>query len=400
MMMHSSNAPPFGSSPGELGAAQPVLLPELDYPLIGAALALLGLGLVMISSSTLHVYSQQPFYFVIRHAIALLAGAIAALIVYRIPIHLWRTFGGVFFVIGLLLLTLLMIPGVGHEVNGATRWFRPFGVSIQPSEFVKLFAILYIAGYLARHQQEITASAWAFLRPLLLIILACALIMWQPDFGTVGVIVVTTMGMLFLGGVALHYFGILFALAASALVSLVLISPYRMSRMTSFTDPWADVHDGGYQLAQALIAFGRGEWSGVGLGNGIQKQFYLPEAHTDFIMAVIGEELGLLGSLLVISLFAVIVWRAFAIGAAAERLGNMFAAWLAQGLGLWLAIQSAVNIGVNIGALPTKGLTLPLMSYGGNSIVIACVAIAILVRIDRENRQRLTTQNAREVWAV
>jgi cell division protein FtsW len=365
------------------------LLPALDYRLIASAVTLLCLGLVMVASCTLHRYESAPFYFTLRHTFALLAGLIAALVVYQIPIRLWRPLGGLLYLAGLVLLVLVMVPGLGTEVNGATRWIRVAGISLQTSEFMKLFLIIYVAGYLVRHQGEMIDSVWAFIKPILLLTLASALIMWQPDFGTVGVLVATTLGMLFLGGVSLLYFGVLLGLAGSALAALIYVSPYRMERITSFTDPWADVNDSGYQLAQALIAFGRGEWTGVGLGNGIQKQFYLPEAHTDFIMAVIGEELGLVGSLLVIGLFAFIVWRAFDIAAVAQKNGNFFAGWLAQGLGLWLGIQAVVNIGVNMGVLPTKGLTLPLMSYGGNSILVACMAIAILVRIDAENRRHI-----------
>ncbi len=370
------------------GRADP-LLPALDYRLIGAAVTLLSLGLIMVASCTLHRYEEAPFYFVIRHAVALAAGAVAAFAVYQVPVRMWRPLGAALYLLGLALLVLVMVPGLGKEVNGATRWIRVAGVSIQTSEFMKLFLIIYLAGYLVRQQGQVIDSVWAFIKPILLLTLASSLIMWQPDFGTVGVLVATTLGMLFLGGVSLLHFGALMGIAGGALAALIYVSPYRMERMTSFTDPWADVNDSGYQLAQALIAFGRGEWTGVGLGNGIQKQFYLPEAHTDFIMAVIGEELGLVGSLLVIGLFGYIVWRAFDISAVAQSNGNFFASWLAQGLGLWLGIQAIINIGVNMGVLPTKGLTLPLMSYGGNSIVVACMAIAILVRIDAENRRHI-----------
>lgn len=382
------------------GTAVP-LLPPLDYRLIGASAALLALGLVMVSSCTLHRLETDPFYYVLRHLFAVLTGCVAAIAVYQMPIRLWRPLGGLLYLTGLAMLVLVMVPGVGKEVNGATRWIRVMGISFQTSEFMKLFLIIYLAGYLVRHQGEVIESVWAFIRPILLLTLACALIMWQPDFGTAGVLIATSLGMLFLGGVSLRHFGVLLTLAGGALAALVYVSPYRMERITSFTNPWADVNDSGYQLAQALIAFGRGEWIGVGLGNGIQKQFYLPEAHTDFLMAVIGEELGLVGSLLVIGLFGLIVWRAFAIGAMAERSGNLFAAWLAQGLGLWIGIQALINIGVNMGVLPTKGLTLPLMSYGGNSILVACMAIAILVRIDRENHSACEVQRTEDqTWAA
>jgi cell division protein FtsW len=216
---------------------------------------------------------------------------------------------------------------------------------------------------------------------------ACALIMLQPDFGTTAVILATVMGLLFLGGVSIMNFAVLFLGVGVALVGLIIVEPYRLKRVTSFMDPFADPFNSGYQLSQALIAFGRGEWLGVGLGNGIQKQFYLPEAHTDFLASVIGEELGLLGMLLVIAAFVFITWRAFRLGARAEAQGQPFAAYLAQGIGLWLGLQAFVNIGVNVGLLPTKGLTLPFLSYGSNSLIAASMGVAILLRIDATLRQ-------------
>ncbi len=366
---------------------QSAQLPELDYWLIMAAVALLGLGLVMVASASMHQIPDLPFYYVYRHLLAMVIGLCAALIVVRLPLKLWQKLGTLLYFIGLLLLILVLLPGIGKTVNGATRWIPLGPFNLQGSELMKLFLVLYLAGYLVRRQQEVTQSIWGFIKPMLLLVAACFTVMLQPDFGTTAVLLATAMGMLFLGGVSLWQFGVLILLAGATLSSLVIFSPYRLERMTSFLDPWADVQDSGYQLAQALIAFGRGEWFGVGLGNGIQKQFYLPEAHTDFLMAVIGEELGLMGTLLVISLFAFIVWRAFKIGARAERLHQRFAAYTAQGLGLWIGIQAFINIGVNVGLLPTKGLTLPFMSYGGNSIILACLVIAILIRIDYETRR-------------
>jgi len=308
--------------------------------------------------------------------------------------------GGLLYLFGLFLLLLVLLPGLGREVNGATRWIPIGPFSLQSSEFMKLFLVVYIAGYLVRRQLEVTHTVWGFIKPMILLVLASTLIMIQPDFGTTTVLLVTALGMLFLGGVPVWQFLILIVLSGSALFTLVIFSPYRLQRVTTFLDPWADVQNSGYQLAQALIAFGRGEWFGVGLGNGIQKLFYLPEAHTDFLMAVIGEELGLMGTLLVIALFAVIVWRAFSIGAKAEQLELRFASYMAQGFGLWLGVQAFINIGVNIGLLPTKGLTLPLMSYGGNSIIVACMVISILIRIDYENRQQESSSNGEKLrWA-
>ncbi|MCB1850656.1 MAG: putative lipid II flippase FtsW [Gammaproteobacteria bacterium] len=360
-------------------------VPALDYGVIFAACALLGLGLVMVASATLHRIGDAPFYFFNRHLFALFLGMIGALIVFSIPLSLWQKSGAMLFILGIFLLILVLIPGLGREANGATRWIPFGGFNLQSSEFMKLFLVIYLAGYLVRRQNEVASSVWGFMKPMLLLLLASGLIMLQPDFGTTAVLLITAMGMLFLGGVPLWQFGILAGLSAVAMAGFVIYSPYRLQRVTSFLDPWADVERSGYQLSQALIAFGRGEWFGVGLGSGIQKQFYLPEAHTDFLMAVIGEELGLVGTLLVILLFAFIVVRAFSIAAHAERNGQRFATHVAQGLGLWLGVQAFINIGVNVALLPTKGLTLPLMSYGGNSIIVACTIVALLVRIDYDN---------------
>ncbi|MCP5406476.1 MAG: putative lipid II flippase FtsW [Chromatiaceae bacterium] len=369
------------------------LLPPVDYWIIFAATALLGLGLVMVASATLHRIGDAPFHYFNRHLISLLLGVICAVSVFFIPVRYWQKSGAFLFVLGLVLLLLLLVPGLGREANGATRWIPIGPFNLQSSEFMKLFLVVYLAGYLVRRQEEVASSVWGFMKPMILLVLASGLIMWQPDFGTTAVLMVTAMGMLFLGGVPLWQFGVLVILAGSVMVGLVYHSPYRLQRVATFLDPWADVQGSGYQLAQALIAFGRGEWFGVGLGSGIQKQFYLPEAHTDFLMAVIGEELGLAGTLAVILLFVFIVTRAFSMAAQAERSGSRFASYVAQGLGLWLGMQAFINIGVNVGLLPTKGLTLPLMSYGGNSIIVACIIVAMLLRIDYENRTGYPLEN-------
>ncbi|OOZ37288.1 putative lipid II flippase FtsW [Solemya velesiana gill symbiont] len=365
----------------------PSMLPDIDYWLVSSAVALLGLGLVMVASASLHRISDLPFYYVNRHLIAIGLGMIGVLLVSRIPMEQWEQWSTALYFVGLLMLLLVLVPGLGREANGATRWIPIGPFNLQSSEFMKLFLVFYIAGYLVRRQLEVTHSLWGFVKPMLLLVVACSLIMIQPDFGTTAVLLATAMGMLFLGGVVLWQFMLLVGTACAALVGLVIFSPYRMQRVTAFLDPWADVENSGYQLAQALIAFGRGEWFGVGLGNGIQKQFYLPEAHTDFLMAVIGEEFGLVGTLAVILLFGLVVWRAFRIGVLAERAGRRFESYVAQGFGLWVGMQAFINIGVNVGLLPTKGLTLPLMSYGGNSIILACMVIGLLVRIDYEVRR-------------
>jgi len=357
----------------------------LDLRLLTAALFLVGLGLVMVASASLHKYSASPLYFALRHAVAIGLGFAGSLVVMLTPVRRWEQWSTTLYFAGLAMLLLVLIPGVGREVNGAVRWI-PLGVfNLQSSEFMKLFMMLFLAGYLARRREEVAYSVWGFLKPMFLLVVAASLIMLQPDFGTTVVLMSTALGMLFLGGVPVWQFSVLFAMAGTALVGLVLMAPYRLQRVSSFIDPFDDPLNTDYQLSNALIAFGRGEWFGVGLGNGIQKQFYLPEAHNDFLLAVIGEELGFAGTLAVILLFGYILWRAFAIGGAAERRHARFAAYVAFGCGLWLGLQAFINVGVNLGLLPTKGLTLPLMSYGGNSVIVSCLVMAMLLRIHWEN---------------
>jgi cell division protein FtsW len=365
-------------------------MPRINLPdplLLGVVLALLALGLVMVASASMHLGGRwgNPFHFVDRQLLALGLGVVAGLLMWSIPLAWWERASTTFYFVALGLLLLVLIPGLGKTVNGATRWIAIGSFNLQTSEFMKLALVLYMAGYLVRRQVEVAHSLWGFIKPMILVTLACSLLMLQPDFGTTTVLLATALGMLFLGGAPLWQFMALLGLAGTAMVGLVLISPYRMARVTSFLDPWADPLNTGYQLSQALIAFGRGEWFGVGLGNGIQKQFHLPEAHTDFLMAVIGEEFGLVGTLAVIALFGLLVWRAFAIGAAAQGRDARFAAYCAYGIGLWLGLQAFINLGVNVGLLPTKGLTLPFMSYGSNSLIIGCAAIGLLLRIQREN---------------
>ncbi|WP_457675721.1 putative lipid II flippase FtsW [Thiolapillus sp.] len=358
----------------------------VDWMLLLAVLALVGLGIVMVSSASLHLAgSGNSFHYLSKHLIALTLGLIAAFIALQLPSRWWEKGSTWLYFLGLLLLAVVLIPGVGKTVNGATRWVALGPFNLQTSEFMKLFMIFYMSGYLVRRQVEVAHSVWGVIKPLLLLSVAVFMLMAQPDFGTTVVLLATALGLLFLGGAPLWQFALLLLLAVAGGAVLVITSPYRLERVTSFLNPWADPLDSGYQLSQALIAFGRGEWTGVGLGNGIQKQFYLPEAHTDFIMAVIGEEFGLVGTLTVIALFAILVWRAFSIGAAAEALQRRFAAYVCYGIGLWLGMQAFINIGVNVGMLPTKGLTLPFISYGSNSMIIACLAVGVLLRIHWEN---------------
>jgi len=366
-------------------------IPPMDYPLLICALGLLAFGFVMVASASMSIAENcchDPFFYVMRHALALGLALATGLLVYQIPLETWERRGTVLFLISMLVLVLVLVPGIGRTVNGATRWIPLGPLNIQPSEFVKLFAIIYVSGYLVRHADSVANYLSGFIRPMLLIGVAAALILMQPDFGTTAVMLATVMGLLFLGGVSILPFAFLIGVVGIGLVALVIFSPYRWARVTSFLNPWEDPFNSGYQLSQALIAFGRGEWFGVGLGNGIQKQFFLPEAHTDFLASVIGEEFGLVGMMVLIGAFVFIVWRAFAIGVRAEVLERRFASYVAQGIGLWLGMQAFVNIGVNVGLLPTKGLTLPFLSYGSNSLIVGCMAIAILLRIDVTVREQ------------
>jgi cell division protein FtsW len=276
---------------------------------------------------------------------------------------------------------------VGREVNGSTRWITFGSFSLQASEPVKICVIAYLAGYMVRHGEHVRNNFAGFIRPICVLTIVASLLLLEPDYGSCVVLLATALGMLFMGGVPL---GRLFAWVSAAiavLASLAVLSPYRLQRLMSFSDPWQDPFNSGFQLTQALIAFGRGDWFGVGLGSSVQKLFYLPEAHTDFVFSVFAEEFGLFGSAILILLFSFLVWRAFVIGHIAERMGKLFAAYLAYGIGLIIGIQAFINMGVNLGILPTKGLTLPLLSYGGNSMIITCLLLGILLRVEVENRQ-------------
>lgn len=373
---------------------------NIDLPLLLSALILLGLGLVMVASASISIAERQlsdPLYYFWHQFSYSIIGLITAAIVFKIPLDFLQKTGPVLIVISLFLLLLVLIPGLGKEVNGSKRWLDLGVVSLQVSEFVKLATVIYLAGYLVRHNKEVRANLSGFLRPLALIFFVSLLLILEPDFGAVAVIAMTAMGMLWLGGASFFQF-IFLLLTMTAVLSLVAISsPYRLERLTTFLNPWADPFNSGFQLTQALIAFGRGEWFGVGLGSSVQKLFYLPEAHTDFVFAVLAEELGLFSVMIVIVLFCFIVIRALMIGRRAEKRERPFTAFLAYGLGIWLGLQAFINIGVNMGVLPTKGLTLPLMSYGGSSLIIMCIVIAMLLRADYETRQfDRSSQNKRK----
>lgn len=366
------------------------LMEKIDLPLLLSAFALLGLGLIMVASSSISIAEREladPFYFFNRQLTNAVIGVMTAFIVFKIPLGFLQKTGPVLILVSMILLLFVLVPGLGREVNGSIRWLNLGFMSLQVSEFAKLATVIYLAGYLVRHNEEVRSNLSGFLRPLVLIFIISLLLILEPDFGAVAVIAMTAMAMLWLGGASFFQF-IFLMLTMTAVLSLVAVSsPYRMERLTTFLNPWADPFDSGFQLTQALIAFGRGEWFGVGLGSSVQKLFYLPEAHTDFVFSVMAEELGLFSVMLVIGIFGFIVIRALMIGRRAEKNAQPFKAYLSYGLGIWLGLQAFINIGVNMGVLPTKGLTLPLMSYGGSSLIIMCSVIAILLRADFETRQ-------------
>ena len=362
-----------------------------------AVVTLLAVGIVMVGSASLGIAERQfgqPLYYLLRQSVYIIIGLCAAALIMNIDLQRWQRSGGILLISAVMMLILVLVPGIGHSVNGSMRWLSLGLVSLQPSELVKLFVIVYLSGYLVRRREEVRSSITGFAKPMLLLTLLCLLLLAEPDFGAVAIMMTTAVALMFLAGVRLWQFVVLFAVVGVVLATLAYSSPYRVARMTTFLDPWADPFASGFQLTQALIAFGRGEWFGVGLGNSIQKLFYLPEAHTDFMFAVLAEELGLIVAAGVILLFVLLVLRAFIIGRRAERAGQSFGGFLAYGLGLWIALQAFTNIGVNLGVLPTKGLTLPLMSYGGSSLVVMLMAVGLIMRVDLESRQVLIKRQA------
>lgn len=362
---------------------------DVDFPLLAGCLLLLGLGVVMIASASSEVASAQTgntFYNLTRHLIYLAIGLAAAGVTLAIPVKVWQRYNVHLLLIAVVLLVAVLIPGIGRNVNGANRWIGMSFFNIQPSELGKLFAIIYLAGYLVRRKEQVRDTWSGFFKPFVVLLPVAWLLLLEPDFGATVVMMGAALAMLFLGGVSMGRFLLMVLLSIMAVVFLIFTQEYRMHRLMNFTNPWADQFGSGYQLSQALIAFGRGDWIGLGLGNSIQKQFYLPEAHTDFVFAVLGEELGFVGSFCTVLLFVFVGVRALIIGLWAEKAKQYFSAYVAYGIAmLWLS-QFIINVGVNIGLLPTKGLTLPFLSYGGSSLVICCVCLGILLRIDWERR--------------
>ncbi len=367
--------------------------PNYDQLLLWLSLILLGISLVMVYSSSIAIaeadkaIGYQSTYYLFRQAIFIVIGISAAYAAFQVPIDLWQKFAPHLFLFAMFLLVLVLIPGVGRNVNGSQRWLSLIVINVQPSEFMKLFAAMYVADYAVRKSSEMDSFMRGFLPMVIVMFIVGFLLLREPDFGAFAVTATIAIAILWLGGINIRIFLGLLILLPIAIYFLIWSSPYRLQRVIGFLDPWADPFGSGYQLTHALIAFGRGEWFGVGLGASVEKLLYLPEAHTDFLLAVIAEELGFVGVITILGLLGWIVIRAFRIGKEAIENERYFAALLAQGLGVWVGVQSIINIGVNMGILPTKGLTLPLLSFGGSGILANCLIIGILLRIDFENRR-------------
>jgi len=369
-------------------AATPVTL-ALDTPLALLGLALLLVGLIAISSASIEYadwHYQNPWFHTQRHMIYLVLALGGAYAVYRVPPKFWLDTGWIWLFVALALLILVLIPGVGREVNGSQRWLPLGPFTLQPSEFAKMAMVIYLAGYTVRREHEVRNHWQGFLKPMAVLFATTLLLMIEPDFGATVIVVGTAFGMLFLAGVKLGHFLLVLLGALGAMLVLVLSAPYRVKRLTAYTDPWADPYDTGFQLTQSLIAFGRGEWLGVGLGNSVQKLFYLPEAHTDFVFSIWAEETGFLGAMTVIALYAGLIGRVLWVGRQAILARNPFGAYICYGVALIFSGQAFVNMGVSCGLLPTKGLTLPFVSYGGTSLIVCCAMLALVLRIDRDRR--------------
>jgi cell division protein FtsW len=377
------------------GARLAAAAPGIDIAMLWVVGALLVTGLVMVYSASIALPDSPrfaryaPTHFLMRHALAIGVGLIAAVVAFSVPMNRWQTWSKWLFLLGLVLLVVVLIPGVGKTVYGARRWLSLYVFNLQPSELMKLFVILYAADYIVRKQDHILSFSKGFLPMFMAVTAVGMLLLLEPDLGAFIVIAGIAVGMLFLGGVSGRLFTVLVATATAAFSLLIAASPWRRDRIFAYLDPFdeANALGKGYQLSHSLIAFGRGEFFGVGLGGSVEKLHYLPEAHTDFLLAVIGEELGLAAVLMIIVAFFWLTRRAFEIGRQAIKLDRVYAGLVAKGIGLWIGFQAFINMGVNTGLLPTKGLTLPLMSYGGTGILVNLVAIAIVLRVDFENRR-------------
>ena len=362
-----------------------------DAKLMFAVVMLLGIGLVMVASSSVEIadrHTGDPLYYFKRQFIFALMGVSAGFMLTKIRLTHWENSGMAILFFMVALLMLVLIPGLGRTVNGSTRWLAlgPFG--LQVSEVVKLLLIVYLAGYVVRQGKQIRESFVGFIKPMLVLVVLFTFLLLQPDFGAAMVLLITALGMLYLAGVKFWKFGLLLLASGISMGFVAISSPYRVERFTAFLNPWSDPFGSGFQLTQSLIAIGSGSWSGLGLGASVQKLFYLPEAHTDFVFAVIAEELGLFGVSAVLALFMLLIYRCFAIGKMVESQGMKFGAQIAYGIGIWLGLQVFINIGVNTGVLPTKGLTLPFISAGGSSLLVVCMAIGLITRVYMEGHTK------------
>ena len=378
----------MSSATGMIASARN-LAGDLDGFVVAAATLLMLTGFVAISSASVEyalVNENNALHYSTRHLIYLMLAGMAAALVYSIPVKFWFDTGWIWLFVSLILLSLVLMPHIGKGANGSQRWLALGPFTLQVSEFAKMFLIIYLAGYLQRRQAEVRSEWRGFFKPMAVVFAVTLLLMAEPDFGATVVTVGTAFGMLFLAGVRLGHFLAVVSASALALVTLVVSEPYRMKRLTAYTDPWADQFDTGYQLTQSLIAFGRGEWFGVGLGNSVQKLFYLPEAHTDFVFAIWAEETGLVGTVLILALYLALIYRILWISRSATSSGDLFGGFVCQGVALVFSAQVFINIGVATGLLPTKGLTLPFISYGGSSLIACCCMLALVLRIDHQQR--------------
>lgn len=380
-----------GGQSSEAQIHQGVLKLPFDGLMVLSMIMLLAIGTVAMTSASTEIASgnyNNEFFHLKRHLIYLSVALVAAMVVIAIPIRLYQEMSWLALAVGLGFLILVLVPGIGRDVNGSTRWIGLGGFNIQASEIAKVCMVIYTASYLVRHLQEVRSKYSGFLKPVLVLGVFVFLLLLEPDFGAAVVMMSAFMTMMFLAGVRASHFFFSIVVCLAGVVAIAVSQPYRMARLKAFMDPWAEdiAFGSGYQLTQALIAFGRGDWFGVGLGNSMQKLYYLPEAHTDFVFSIIAEEMGTVGALIVLVFYALFAWRALTIGRKAEDQGMLFNSYVAYGLSIIFVMQAMINIGVNTGTLPTKGLTLPFLSYGGSSLVISCMASAMILRVDFETR--------------
>jgi len=371
---------------------------DYDLPLFFILLMIMGFGFLMVASASMGISDKAfsyPFHYLLRQLVFAGLGVVIIIVVAHLPIALWERYSPIFLIVSLGLLIAVLIPGISHTVNGSRRWISLGLVSVEVSEVIKPCFILYLARYISRYREQIQQQFQGLLKPIVLLGMIGVLLLMEPDFGSFTILVMTTLMILFLAQAPLLPFVVFLCFVSLALSSLAVLAPYRLERLMTFLHPWHYAFGAGYQLTQSLMAFGRGGLFGVGLGNSIQKLFYLPEAYTDFIFAIIGEELGLMGALFMIVLFSALIVRILMIGRRAEQTGELFSRFLCYGMGIWLSLQILVNLGVNTGLLPTKGLTLPFISYGGSSLLIDCFVIGLVMRVAKEQKNfEITTQHS------